>query len=35
MLFDILKGYTSPYSVVLIVNPLDAIIIYQVKSCEE
>ena len=32
MLFDILKGYTSPYSIVLIVSPLDAIITDQLKS---
>ena len=34
MLFDTLKGYTSPYSIVLIhvVSPLDAIIADQVKS---
>ena len=32
MLFDTLKGYTSPYSIVLIVSPLDAIITDQVKS---
>ena len=32
MLFDILKGYTSPYLIVLIVSPLDAIITDQVKS---
>ena len=32
MLFDILKGYTSPYLIVLIVSPLNAAITDQVKS---